>query len=216
MHRGQFAADIRRGPSGLLVQSRSACLFGGQEPVANVRRRQALQELLVGLTEPVKDVVPRGPQRVPAGGRQLDQPQTGVVGRARFELNVAVPGRRVVLAIARALARAVWVEFLGCHGRDGADLVVRDAELVVAIEHRVDMQRRRSWTSTEFAQPEDELLLQVIAEIVLFAKEHHAALADYGFQRADLVSLRDRKRPTGLPTTGARWYSLVIARSRSS
>ena len=69
-------------------------------------------------------------------------------------------------------------EFAG----DCADLMVRVALLAyfpLALEDWVDVQAAGSWTPGKLAEAEDELFLEIVGKIVLFAEVDYAALRDW-------------------------------------
>lgn len=200
VHGGQLAADVQRRPACFGVQRRAPSLGGADEAIAYKRGGQTLEEFLPGPAEAVVDLVSRCPQRVASRLGKLGQAQARVVGRGGLELDVAVPLGGVIPAGVGLLA--VFEQLLAADGRDDADLWVV-SELTGPVEDRVDMQCRRGRFPCQLAQALDELLLQVVGQVVLFAEEDHAALADcikgvivVGSSRVDylLVMARSRRR----------------------
>lgn len=175
MHSSQVRSHVLRRPARFLVHNSPPVLYGTDESIADERRGQPVEEVLVSLAVAIVQVVSRRPERVAPRAGQLRQPQAGVVRRAGLELDVAVPGCRVVAALGLV---GVAEELLALHGRDGADLVVADAELRCVVEDGVDVDGGGCWSAGEFAQAKDELLLELVREAVLFAEEDYAALAD--------------------------------------
>lgn len=58
-------------------------------------------------------------------------------------------------------------------------MVVPYSELIRAVEDWMDVQGRCRRSSAQFAESKDEFLLELIGEIILFAEEYNASLADY-------------------------------------
>lgn len=99
VHRREVPAHVQRAAPRLLVNGDAFGVVGhgAVEPVADEGGREPFKEALVGPREAVVDLVARGPEGVAAAvGGQLGQAQGGVVGGAGLELDVAVPGGRVV------------------------------------------------------------------------------------------------------------------------
>lgn len=177
MHGLQRLAYVVRTSSGLVVQRGPTLVRSLDKPISDERGAQALEKLLPGATEPVVHFVPAGPQRIATRLGQLRQPQTCIVRGTGLELDIAVPLRGVVAAPVLDLAGVDVEQLLARQRRDGADFVVVP-EFRRAIQDRVDVQRRGRGLVGEFAQALDELLLQRVCQVVLFAEEDDTALAD--------------------------------------
>jgi hypothetical protein len=161
VYSGQLAAYILWIPSGVSIELCAAFVGGLDESLADESCSQAFKELLVWRAEVVIDVIARGPKRISAGFWELGEAQTCVVGREWFKLDVTVPPGRVVVAVIRGPG-FIAVEALALDRRDGADFIVTDAELVGAVENGVDMEGGYFWSPAEFAETEDEFLLEFV------------------------------------------------------
>lgn len=188
VHGRQPLPDVLRAAPRLRVQADllRVGLGGADEAVADEGGRQALEELLVLAGEAVVDLVPARPERVAPGPRELGQPERGVIGRVRLELDVAVPLGRVVAPLVRLLL--VPEHLPARHRRDVADLGVPDPELGRVVQHRVDVQRGRTGLAAELAEPLDEPLLEFVGEVVLGTEEDDTALGDW--ERGQLATGR--------------------------
>lgn len=113
--------------------------------------------------------------------RQLGQSQTREICGNRLESDITVPLIGGLLFLAESSIRVSAVDFGKQFGTDGADLLIGIAVLAhiaLAVQHRVDVQAGRFGAAGELAEAEDELLLQVVGEVVLFAEPDDATLAD--------------------------------------
>lgn len=174
--------DGRERPADVLWRAARVDIEGGtprvggfDEAVTDERGRQTLEEMLDGFAEALVDLVAGGPQCVAAGLGQLDQPQAGVVGGDRLELDVAVPLRGVVASL--VLLVRVREELLAVHRGDVADLGVV-AEFSGPVEHGVNVQCRCRGLTGQLAQALYKFLLELVGEVVLCAEEDDASLAD--------------------------------------
>lgn len=140
MHRRQLLANVQGAPPRLLVNHNVWVPLGrANESIPNKRRRQALKELLIGLGESVVNLVATRPHGIAARLGEDGEPERGVVGRTRLELDVAVPAGGVVAPFVGLVL--VSKHLLAGHRADVADFIVTDTKLRGAVQHRVDVQR---------------------------------------------------------------------------
>lgn len=176
VHGLEARSDVQRVAALALIELDRVGVIPGcsVEAVADESGGEAFKELLVGLREPVVDLVPRSPESVATGLGKLRQAQRGVVCWHGLKLDVRVPCGRVVLLPRGVLL--VLEDGLALRRADGADLVVADAELGRVVENGVDVERRVSRLAGQLAKAVYKLLLQVVCEVVLGAEEDDPTL----------------------------------------
>jgi hypothetical protein len=174
----QLAAHVLWISPWLGVESGTAFVGGFDESLADKSCGQTLEKLLIRCAEVVIDIIARSPQRISPCCGKLSEAQTCIVGWEGFELDITVPPGRVVVAIV-GRPGILTIEVFALDGGDGADFIVADAELVGAVEDRVDVQGGCGWSSAELAETEDEFLLELVGQVVLFAEEDDSSLADW-------------------------------------
>jgi len=82
---------------------------------------------------------------------------------------------------ADALIGLEIVDLFEQFGADGADLLVRLAllpNIAFGVEDGVDVQGRRRRLASQLPETVDQLLLEVVGQVVLFAEEDDVALRD--------------------------------------
>lgn len=90
-----------------------------------------------------------------------------------------MPLSRLLFLGAQLFGFSPLVELVMLDGADGADLGIAATELTLRVEDGVDMQARRLRPASEFAESENQFLLQIIGEIVLRTEEDNTSLGDY-------------------------------------
>ena len=110
---------------------------------------------------------------------KLDEPENGIVARHWLECDVGMPTLLAALLLRARVQEGAFVDLLGLHRADDADLVVGAAVLAVGIDHGVDVQCRRAGLAGELAEALGQLFLEVVVERVLGAEEYNAALGDW-------------------------------------
>lgn len=87
-----------------------------------------------------------------------------------------MPLRAALFLGAKPVTGIPLVVLFVLHGADGADLRVVASELAFRVQERVNVEARCLWSPGEFAEAEDELLLEVVCEVVLCAEKDNAPL----------------------------------------
>lgn len=76
------------------------------------------------------------------------------------------------------VGRRLLVELLKLLGADDANLEVVAAEVTLRVEDGVDVEAGSLWSARELTEPEDQLLLEFVGEVVLGTEENNATLGD--------------------------------------
>jgi hypothetical protein len=178
MHSRQIRASISRVAALAAVELETVLLRALVEDRLLACHGQRLEKFAVGGRDAVVEFVARRPERITSSLRKLSQAQDSVVRGYRLESDIAVPA--VFVALLRAPERgAVFVELLCLLGGDDRDLIVVATEATAAVGDRVDVEAGLLGFAGELAEFLDELFLEVVVEVVLFAEEDYAALGDW-------------------------------------
>lgn len=84
---------------------------------------------------------------------------------------------RALLTV-RKVQEFVLVDLLGLLGADDAYLIVAATETSAGIDDRMNVQLRRLGLARELAQALHKLLLEIVGDVILLAKEDYTALGD--------------------------------------
>lgn len=121
--------------------------------------------------------------------RKLNQAQRGVVGWHWLEGNIRMPLRSRLFLGAQSVGRLPPVQLAALDRADCADLGVVPAELTGVVEDGVDVKPGRLGASCQLSEPQDELLLKVVGELVLRAEEDDATLGDFRGQAMSVTPI---------------------------
>lgn len=139
-------------------------------------------------------------------GGELHQAERSVVSRHRFEGDVTVPLSAALLLRTKRLRHRLGVELLVLNGADGADFEIVATQLPLRVENRVDVEARGRRPSGELSEPQNQLLLELVGQVVLGTEENDTALGYYWLS-VGVMSTEDREMFRGL---------LVMAKSLMS
>lgn len=117
------------------------------------------------------------------GTRQIDESQGRIIGGDGLESNVAVPLGAALLLGAEVFGGVLLVKVFELDGADGADLGVLAAELALRVEDRVDVEAGGGGPARELAEPQDQLLLEIVGQLVLGPEKDDASLGDWRRRR---------------------------------